>query len=154
MREEAERYCSLIANAESLDRDEFVTAITRSLADLVSAALQLHVVVPTDTDLPEGPSDAQWRERYVAVEGVLSDWCDYWTTMGAFGDAAAEAVNLPLADDLADIWRDLKPGLMGLETAADPNDVIWHWRFTFFAHWGTHAVEAMRALHAQLDGVR
>jgi hypothetical protein len=153
MREEAKRYCSLIENAESFERDEFAVRIAKSLADLVSAAWQLPVVEPTNTALPEGPSHEQWRERYLAVEAVLDEWCDYWTTMETFGDDAEEAVNLPLGDDLADIWRDLTPGLIGLESEAEHVDVIWDWRFTFFNHWGAHAAEATRALHARLDGL-
>lgn len=51
-----------------------------------------------------------------------------------------------LADDLADIWRDLKRGLglyeMGRHTAA-----AWDWRYSFRSHWARHATSALEALY-------
>jgi hypothetical protein len=55
-----------------------------------------------------------------------------------------------VSDDLADIWLDLKHGLLALDDGAPPDDVTWEWRFGFYAHWGRHATEALRALHARL----
>lgn len=56
-----------------------------------------------------------------------------------------------LADDLADIWRDLRPGLDAMDAvqsaAADPETILWHWRWTFAYHWGRHAAAAIRVLH-------
>jgi Domain of unknown function (DUF5063) len=52
-----------------------------------------------------------------------------------------------VADDLADIYRDLKAGLwlyeQGYELEAD-----YEWKFNFNVHWGIHAVNAMNALHS------
>lgn len=57
-----------------------------------------------------------------------------------------------LADDMADIWRDLKPGLKqfdaGLVEAA-----VWEWRNSFQGHWGHHAASAIFALHCWLTNM-
>ena len=60
---------------------------------------------------------------------------------------AEEAVTADLADDLADIWRDIKPGLglwsLGLRDAA-----AWQWRFHFEAHWAHHITAAIYVLQS------
>ncbi|WP_425463863.1 DUF5063 domain-containing protein [Nocardioides aurantiacus] len=43
---------------------------------------------------------------------------------------------------------DLRGGLQILASGAPMADVVWEWRFTFKSHWGVHAIEAIRALHA------
>ncbi len=55
-----------------------------------------------------------------------------------------------LADDLADIYRDLKDG-MNLWTAGHHVEAVCHWRQHFGFHWGRHAADAIRALHVWLE---
>lgn len=50
-----------------------------------------------------------------------------------------------LADDLTDIWRDLKGGLLLWREEAR-NEAAWQWRFSFETHWGHHATAAIYAL--------
>jgi uncharacterized protein DUF5063 len=150
MRREAERYCSLIERAASLEREEFVVQLAASLADLLSAAARLPEVAPTDAEPSGSPSPKQWSERFAEVQQTLAEWDGYWTTLAPCGESDNDAVMLSLGDDLVDIWRDLKEGLLALEEGAAPEDVTWEWRFGFYSHWGRHATEALRALHARL----
>ena len=124
--------------------------LAESLAGLLTAASKLPDVSPSEVDLPDGPSQEQWSERFAALQRALGEWEGYWTTMAAHGEDAEQVVMLSLGDDLADIWRDLKQGLLALDAGAPPDDVIWEWRFGFYAHWGRHATEALRALHARV----
>jgi hypothetical protein len=50
-----------------------------------------------------------------------------------------------LADDLADIWRDLKAGL-SLYHNGNHAAAAWQWRHSFHTHWGRHAASAIYAL--------
>jgi hypothetical protein len=52
-----------------------------------------------------------------------------------------------LADDLTDIYFDLKPGLE-LLPAAHPEPVLRFWLESFELHWGQHLVDAERHLYA------
>jgi len=54
-----------------------------------------------------------------------------------------------LADDLADIYRDVATGLHLLDTGR-VDDALWQWGFNFQIHWGQHASSAIRALHCYL----
>jgi hypothetical protein len=97
MRDEAERYCALIEQAESWERQAFAVTLAASLAGLLSAASQLPNVRPTDFELQDRPDQQQWSDRFIAVQRVLGEWADYWTTLAPYGDDASEAVLLPLA---------------------------------------------------------
>ncbi len=51
-----------------------------------------------------------------------------------------------LADDVADIYRDISAGL-ALFDAGHVAEAQWEIRFSFLTHWGRHASGAIRALH-------
>ena len=51
------------------------------------------------------------------------------------------------ADDLADIYRDLKEGLE-LYEAGHVAEALWEWSQSFNTHWGRHASSALHALQA------
>jgi hypothetical protein len=63
--------------------------------------------------------------------------------------AEADPIVGDLADDLADIYLDVKRGLLHLEHD-HPFDAAFHWAFMFRVHWGRHATSALRALHCYL----
>jgi hypothetical protein len=60
---------------------------------------------------------------------------------------AEEPVTADLADDLADIWRDLKAGLILYQTS-NRVAAAWQWRFHFEIHWGHHVSAAIYALQS------
>lgn len=54
-----------------------------------------------------------------------------------------------IADDVADIYRDVVSGLRAYRGGQQP-EAIWEWGFSFRNHWGRHATDAIGALHAWL----
>lgn len=50
-----------------------------------------------------------------------------------------------LADDLADMWRDLKHGL-NLFDRGQADAALFQWRDSFLTHWGNHAASALLVL--------
>lgn len=58
----------------------------------------------------------------------------------------AEVDTGDLADDLADIWRDLDEGLVAF-TSGHTGAAEWQWAWSFRNHWGRHAASAIHALH-------
>ena len=64
-----------------------------------------------------------------------------------------------LADDLADIYADVKPGIRAWDSEEDSylEGIAFGWKTPLFgSHWGVHAVSAMRALHpiAYMRGIQ
>jgi hypothetical protein len=60
-----------------------------------------------------------------------------------------EPVTRSLADDIADIYRDVVTGLRDYE-AGRRAQAVWEWGFGLRHHWGEHATGAIRALHCWL----
>ena len=62
----------------------------------------------------------------------------------------AEPVGGNLADDLADVYRDVATGLRAWDSTDDSplDEVVFQWlRGGFEIHWGAHAVDALGILH-------
>ncbi|MFN8455443.1 MAG: DUF5063 domain-containing protein [Anaerolineae bacterium] len=63
---------------------------------------------------------------------------------------AEEPVIGDLADDIADIYGDIRRGL-NLFEAGYTEQAIWQWLFHMQHHWGEHATSAIRAIHWYLS---
>lgn len=51
-----------------------------------------------------------------------------------------------LADDLSDIYVDLKRSLLEYDSG-DKTNAIWQWKFDLRGHTGQHIVSALRPIH-------
>jgi len=163
-RDAATRYCSLLECVPD-NRDRWVVDILEALARLYCAAIALPDVEVPD-DAPESGDrfdvgDAQWRQIYELATNIFGWQKYYWAYFdpSAPPDAAGEPVCGDLADDLADIYRDVKPGIAAWDSFEDANvaNIVNGWKYPLFeSHWGVHAVSAMRALHpiAYLRGIQ
>ena len=123
------------------------TSEARTARRLV-AELCLHVMdlpeVSADADVPTIGED-QYRlviKRFGALPFNYYSQC-----FNPLVVPAEEPVTAGLADDLADIWRDVKRGLILYESGAT-EAAVWEWRFHFSAHWGHHACGSLYALQA------
>ena len=56
-----------------------------------------------------------------------------------------EPVTGNLADDIADIFRDVVEGIRLFDRGQE-SEAVWKWVFGIHSHWGEHATSAMRAL--------
>ncbi len=63
-----------------------------------------------------------------------------------------EPLRTCLADDLADVYRDLKKGLDAFGRS-DDNDhrAVEDWKLFFVIHWGDHCASALRALNSLIE---
>ena len=138
----ARRFCRW---AEGDPQDS--TSEARTARRLV-AELYLHVM-----DLPEVSADAdaptigedQYRSIFKRFGALPFNY--YSQCFNPLVVPGEEPVTADLADDLADIWRDVKRGLVLYESGAIET-AVWEWRFHFSAHWGHHACGALYALQA------
>ena len=141
----ATEYCSLIENVEAAAGGDVLERLCRLLPALLVAAENLPDREPGTEQTAPGIAHETWAERFNAA---LGSKVAYWTTREVVAQDEPEVFCLNLADDLADIWRDLKGPLLLLEDGGDEADAVWQWRFSATTHWGTHAVEAIRAVHS------
>ena len=69
----------------------------------------------------------------------------YWEVFDPF--TKEEAVCADFAEDLSEIAADIQNGMREFEAGRTGN-AVFEWKFGLNSHWGNHAVDALRALHA------
>ena len=146
--DEARRYCALIEDDSVVDPRVFAQRCLLQVVRLYERALLLPVI-DSDIELLDKIEHDEWAKHMQAVGRRLTrDY--YWEVFEPLAEDQPEAIRGSLSDDLADIWRDVKRGILAIDhgQSASVGDVVWHWRFHFENHWGHHAVEAIAALHA------
>tara|TARA_R110002072_G_scaffold174303_3_gene329353 strand:- start:35623 stop:36108 length:486 start_codon:yes stop_codon:yes gene_type:complete len=116
------------------------------VAELYHLALPLREL----EDAPEADGDRISLEQWQAVfQRFASLPFNYYTSV--FDPRIADGIDSEagvgdLADDLADIYRDLHGGLRAFRAGAvDTAEYEWAWSFRM--HWGRHAASALHALH-------
>jgi hypothetical protein len=93
-------------------------------------------------------SHEQWKHMFDQVQARLTSSSYHSIFDGNFDLTKQPEVDIgEIADDLADIWRDLSRGLTMLREGAGPEEVLWDLWFNFRHHWARHAVDAMQAIH-------
>jgi hypothetical protein len=158
----ARQYCSLVESTVTLDKTEFLLQLYRTIPDLIAEAIRLPEV---DFDEDEGiekearirqiraktqMKEEEWGRLYNSLKERLGEQDLYWQVFDPRTDN--EAIRGSLADDIADVYRDLKNGIAFKDTNnAPPSEVIFDWRLLFQSHWGKHAIDAFRTVHFLLE---
>jgi hypothetical protein len=148
----ARRYIARIDGREGQSAEDFLLALHPLLCELIYRAAVLPDI-EADGDLPrDHMTQPRWNRLHESLKALLGDYNLYWQVFDPVALDEDDPIRGTLADDLADIYRDVGKGL---ETAFDPaapipTMVVWSWRFNFFFHWGHHALEATRAIHAHI----
>jgi hypothetical protein len=124
----AGRFCSIVDSARSLDRTTFVSQVYRVLLKLIDEAIGLQDVDRSDNHEATRGTIRQrmeeWNRLYTSLKDKLGEWEVYRQVFDPTQDT--EAVHGSLADDIADIYRDLKEGLVRKEANRHrPEDLIW-----------------------------
>lgn len=114
-REVAGQFRAVVDAARSVERDDLVLKIYRLLPLLIGEAIGLAVVEPSEYGNQKERrnarmSEQQWGELYSLLQEKLGDWNLYSQVFDPTKDR--EAIDRSLADDSADIYRDLKEGLV------------------------------------------
>ncbi|PEJ54494.1 hypothetical protein CN692_19360 [Bacillus sp. AFS002410] len=133
-------YCNLVENFNSNQENDKLKNLVISLLDLYSKALLLPDVEPKNADSYE------FDVFLPQINFEQYDW--YWVLFNPYNlNNIEEPVFGSLSDDILDIYKDVKEGIL-LYDQNEQLEAIWHWKFHFQAHWGRHAVDAIRALHS------
>lgn len=128
-------------------------AVLALVAGLYASALRLDVLAPeADPEAREvdgAADDERWRRVYERCRALPFD--EYASIFDPHGDPAEETVTASLADDLADIDRDVGNAVAAFD-AGRPECARWELTLGRRIHWGRHATGAIRALDAWLAG--
>lgn len=151
----AQAYCGLIEQAAVKKPP------SRWLTDVAALLPRINAAVAALQDdlRPERWDDQDLDARfdlYARLHELLGELDAYWLEFDALGDEACRSGSL--ADDLTDIYCELKSGLelagAAPEKAADGTEqAVANWRTGYLKHWGRHVIDAQRHL-MDLDVLR
>jgi hypothetical protein len=85
------------------------------------------------------------RDDLLSDQGLFSAYVDV-----SVGPRRRQQLCERMADDLADMYFDLKQGLEQLED--DPQCASEFWQYSFYLHWGKHLLDAEYWLRAVASG--
>ena len=155
----AAQFCSIVEGASGMERAGFLLHVYQILPQLIAKAIslpQFHlgdnapVNMTAFPDVPNRPTYDQWSELYNLLKEKLGEWDVYSQVFDPISDK--DAILGSLSDDIADIYRDLKEGLVLSEThQSRPEDIVWEWRLLYYSHWGKHAIDALLVIHFRLQ---
>lgn len=118
----------------------------RWVARLHSEALALPSVGPDNSeglpDIPE-PDASRVQRTLTAFAGLY-----YREFFNPDPNVSEDAVIGEVQDDLLDIYKDIKGGLIVFQRG-EPEGALWYWSFLHRVHWGRHTTSALYALHCK-----
>ena len=136
------------AEGQPRSEEEEVHIAIKLVASLYSGALSLPNNDPGEDIEEERVSDDQWKVIYRRFGALPFNYYFEFFSPAKLDDN--EQVTGDLADDLADIYRDLKAGL-SLYDLGHRQEAAWEWKSSFHIHWGRHASSALNALHCYAE---
>lgn len=144
----AQRYCELI-EASSAEQATWLKDVAELLPRLHATVSSLNGR-PDDGDLTLLPDlDARF-ELYTHLVELLGDRDSYWLEFDRIDDSLTMTGSL--ADDLTDIYCELKHGLRSVDK--NPERSVHAWCEGFATHWGQHLTDAERHLSALVSAGR
>lgn len=148
--ETARAYCALIEGIDDLAADELVESVACLLPRLHDAVRSLP---KSPTDGPLHPLvDLETRfALYRRIHGRLGERDAYWMAHDYVMSGQIQSGSL--ADDLTDIYFDLRRGLQRLDegTPAAYYLALRDWSHSYDLHWGEHLADAERHVSHLLE---
>jgi hypothetical protein len=165
----ADTFCTLVDQHETLSADAFLLRVHPLLPALYSGGLALpstDILFDEETDKepddetdevelgverseidPDRHTHDEWQRLFSTFTVKLGQPCNYREIVDPYDSKEQTEVTASLADDIADIYRDLRCGLLKWHRGETGN-ALWAWRFHFECHWGGHVTSSLKALWA------
>lgn len=136
----ARSYCELVESLQD-GNTEWLQEVAGLLPRLHEAVYALNLPTPRNTHYTAADLDARF-ELYTFLRTLLGERDGYWMEFDVVGDGLSMSGSL--ADDLTDIYCELKSGLNKLD--GEPEQAVEGWHEGFHLHWGQHLLDAERHL--------
>jgi hypothetical protein len=149
----AKTYCDLFENRTAYSPAGFLGQLQVALPVVYAAGARLPVIEPGDDEEEIArPVDAH-IDLMRQLADFLGPYNHYWEVYDPAKPEGDEKLPVVLADDLIDIYFELKEGLelWSRGNESDLRNAIFGWRLGWETHWGAHAVDALRAIHWHVE---
>lgn len=137
----AKAYCGLIEAAEE-ENSEWLRGLITLLPKLHAAVTALGAPPERTTATATPDLDARF-EKFVELRRLLGNRDAYWMEFDVAPDE--QSMSGSLADDLTDIYYELKHGLNLIDER--PEQAYDDWCSGYQVHWGQHLLDAERHLY-------
>ncbi len=140
----AKEYCGLIEQADD-NQEAIFPRILKLLPRLNNCIQAFADEKEADCYIKEADLDARF-ELFSHLRHLLGERDGYWLEYDIQTNEDCKSGSL--ADDLTDIYCELKSGLLSLEeNLKNPGEAIEDWRCGFKVHWGKHLLDAEKHLN-------
>lgn len=137
-------YCSLIEQIDDNEK-EILPSLLQLLPRLHAGIAAFSAEKEADCYVNEADLDARF-ELFSRLRQLLGERDSYWLEYDVLNNEECKSGSL--ADDLTDIYCELKSGLLSLEeNLKDQSQAIDDWRCGYKVHWGKHLVDAEKHLY-------
>lgn len=144
----ATAFCNLVRQPQLVEIAKFLTGLEKLLPSLCHAVQLLPSI--ERCPLYQGKwSSTKWKRLFVKLRDYLGKYDSYCHVYWPYDPDKIKPSIGSLADDLADICRDLSPGLTAWRHAGATKRraIVDDWHMNYRIHWGDHAATAWRAIH-------
>lgn len=147
----ANEYCELIEHVDRVGGD-WLETLSCILSNIHTAVLVMgQQSEPAGSSVQQSNVDYEQRfELYSQLRRLLGERDKYWLEFDTDVEDENGMVDMSgsLADDITDIYFELKSGLELLEKdPGHPARAATQWQSGFMLHWGQHLVDAERHLY-------
>ena len=146
----ANEFCKYAEHAGEMKGDEIMSIMQRLLPLLYLKASFLPVLEPVFDDGNEKfVTESDWYRVHDAIKSKLGSANDYLELQDETISGDEGPLPASIAEDLADIYQDLKNFILLYQTGTNEvmNDAVWECRMNFESYWGIKLVNSLRAVH-------
>ena len=146
----ANEFCKYVERAQELQGDDLLKILQRILPLMYIKASLLPALQPYfENGNEKFVTEAQWE----SINSLLSDKfgaADDYLEIFDIKASDAECVPASIAENMADIYQDIKDFLLLYQTGSQEvmNDAIWECKMNFESHWGQKLVNSLKAIHS------
>ena len=152
----ANHYCSITESHQSNDPIEFLQLIQDDLLKLYSLGRFIpDVDLKINSDFDFGVTDESITNPLPFLSHRVP-FNYYWTCLDPLDFQTKSEIGCgDLTDDLVDIYKDLKKGILLLEkeNLGAKENALFKFKFDYKYHWGEHCIEALNIIHYYLQHV-
>jgi hypothetical protein len=146
----ANEYCKYAEHASEIKGDELLKILQRLFPLLHLKASLLPEFTPYfEEGNDKFVTEADWTVIHDAFKKKFGSANDYLEVFDERINESDSPVVASLAENMADIYQDLKNFLLLYQTGTMEvmNDSLWECRMNFESYWGQKLVNALRAIH-------
>jgi hypothetical protein len=147
----AQKFCLFIEDIQSYEKSQIFDYLHKALPLLYVRGAVIPEITTEDESFNEKfLTEEQWQDVFNSIRIKLQKEDEYWFLEN--DNPLIEPLKASMADNLADIYQDLKDFLILYQKPLHEAKVmaVWEIRELFKAHWGFRIVNLLKVLHYQL----